>query len=147
MAQFSKRCRYELNQCMIAHLTRSVEETEDLTTDLSLSGLVVGDDTLVGGEDDETELSGREDGVAELLEVLELEVESGRDNTALVESTVEVNNDLVATLVIDDGELTDVALLLHSLEELDDDLGDGSEHNLVRAWNGQLIMSIDEEYD
>ena len=132
---------------MMALSTRSVEETEDLTTDLSLSGLVLGDDTLVGGENDVTELSGREDGVAELLEVLELEVESGRDNTALVESSVEVNNDLVATLVIDNGELTNIALLLHSLEELDDDLGDRSEHNLVRAWNGQLIMLMDEECD
>lgn len=132
---------------MMALSTRSVEETEDLTTDLSLSGLVLGDDTLVGGENDVTELSGRKDGVAELLEVLELEVESGRDNTALVESSVEVNNDLVATLVIDNGELTNIALLLHSLEELDDDLGDRSEHNLVRAWNGQFIMLMDEECD
>ena len=97
---------------------------------MGLSGLSVVEDTLVGGEDDVTELSGRQDGVAELLEVLELEIESGRDDTALVQSTVEVNNDLVATLVIDDGELVDVALLLHGSEELDDDLGDGSEHNL-----------------
>ena len=59
-----------------------------------LSGLVVIHDTLVGGEDDVTELSGWQDLVDEPLEVLELEVESWGDDTALVQSTVKVNNDL-----------------------------------------------------
>ena len=59
-----------------------------------LSGLVVIHDTLVGGEDDVTELSGWQDLVDEPLEVLELEVESWGDDTALVKSTVKVNNDL-----------------------------------------------------
>ena len=40
-----------------------------------LSGLVVVHDTLVGGQDNVTELSGWEDIVDELLEVLELTYE------------------------------------------------------------------------
>ena len=108
----------------------SVEETEDLSTNLGLSGGLVIHDTLVGGEDDVTELSGWEDLIDELLEVLGFKVESWGDDTAFVESSVEVNNDLSGSLVINDLEFTDVAVALHSSEELDNDLGDWSEHNL-----------------
>ena len=108
----------------------SVEETEDLSTDLVFSGLIVIHDTLVGGEDDVSELSGWENGVNELLEILKLEVESWGDNTALVESSVKINNDLSASGIIDDLEFTDVSVGLHASEELDDNLGDWSEENL-----------------
>lgn len=108
----------------------SVEETEDLSSDMLGSGFVVIHDTLVGGEDDETELSGGEDGVVEIFELGEGEVESGGDDTALVESTVELDNDLTGSGVIDDLELVDVAVLLHASEELDENLGDGAEEDL-----------------
>ena len=97
---------------------------------MCLSGLLVVDDTLVGGKDEETELSGRQDVVAELLEVLQLEVESRGDDSALVKSTIEIDDDLAISLIINDLELANVAVLLHDSEELDDNLGDGSEHNL-----------------
>jgi hypothetical protein len=91
-----------------------------------LSGLVVIHDTLVGSQDNVTELSGWEDLVDELLEVLELEVESWGDDTALVKSSVEVNDDLSGSTIIDDLEFVDVTVLLHLSKELDDDLGDWS---------------------
>ena len=97
---------------------------------MSLSGLLVIDDTLVGGKDEEAVLSGRQNTVAELLEVLQFEIESGGDDTTLVKSTVEVDNDLAISLVINDLEFINVAVLLHDSKELDNDLGDGSEHNL-----------------
>ena len=75
-------------------LWRSVEVSENLTTGMVRSGLIVVHDTLVGSQDDVTELSRWEDVVDELLEVLELKVESWGDNTALVKSSVEVNDDL-----------------------------------------------------
>jgi|TARA_B110000238_G_C15698100_1_gene257171 hypothetical protein len=95
-----------------------------------LSGLDVIHDTLVGSQDNVTELSGWEDLVDELLEVLELEVESWGDDTALVKSSVEVNDDLSGSTIIDDLEFVDVTVLLHLSKELDDDLGDWSEENL-----------------
>ena len=64
MAQFSKRCRYELNQCMIAHSTRSVEENEDLTTDLSLS--VVRQDCGIAFSDQPLDEGSLGHGVAQL---------------------------------------------------------------------------------
>ena len=87
-------------------------------------------DTLVGGEDNATELTGGEDGVGEVLEVLELQVETGGDDTALVEATVQVNDDLASAGIVNDGELVDVALGLHQAEDLDQNLGDGVEDNL-----------------
>jgi len=87
-------------------------------------------DTLVGGEEDVSELSGRKDGVNELLEVLKLEVESWGDNTTFVESSVKINDDLSVSGIIDDLEFTDVSVRLHASEELDNNLGDWSKHNL-----------------
>ena len=109
---------------------RSVEEAEDLSTNVLGSGLVVVHDTLVGGKDENTELSGGEDGVAEVLELLEGKIETGGDDTALVEATVEVDNDLAGASIIDDLELVDVAVSLHDLKELNEDLGGGSQDNL-----------------
>ena len=109
---------------------RSVEETEDLATDVLGTGLVVVHDTLVGGQDDDTELTRGEHSVAEVLELVESEIETGRDDTALVEATVKVDDDLAIASIIDNLELVDVAVLLHDTEELDQDLRDGSEDNL-----------------
>ena len=103
-----------------------------------LSGLVVVHDTLVGGEDNVAKLSGWEDIVDELLEVLELEVESWGDDTALVKSSVEVNDDLAGSTVINDLEFVDVSVLLHLSEELDDDLGHWSKENLNSYQNKNL---------
>ena len=126
-----------LNLIAFGRALNSVEEAKDLATNMVLSGLIVVDDALVGGEDDETELSRGKDLVAELLEVLELQIESGRDHSALVESTVQVDNNLAISLVIDDLELADVAVLLHGSEELDEHLGDWSQHNLE---NGLVVV-------
>ena len=95
-----------------------------------LSGLNVVDDTLVGSEDDETELSGWENLINELLEILQLEVESWGDDTALVQSSVKVDDDLAGSGIVNDLVLADVSVLLHKSEELDDDLGDWSKENL-----------------
>ena len=108
----------------------SVEESEDLTTDMLLSGLNVIKDTLVSGEDNKSELSGWENLVDELLEILELKVESWGDDTALVKSSIELDNDLSRSLIVNNLELVDVSLRLHDSKELDNDLGDWSEENL-----------------
>ena len=108
----------------------SVEETEDLAADMLGTSLVVVHDTLVGGKDEDTELSGGKDGVGEILELFEGKIETGGDNTTLVETTVKVDNNLAGASIIDDLELVDVAVLLHDLKELNENLGDGSEDNL-----------------
>ena len=79
-------------------------------------------DSLVGGQENVAELSGWEDVVKEGLEVFDFQVESWIDDSALVESSVQVNDDLSISSIIDDLEVVDVSVLLHLSEELDDDL-------------------------
>ena len=74
---------------------------------LSLGFFVI-HNTVGGGEDDISELSGWEDVVDELLEILDLEIVSGGDDSALVQSAVQLNNDLACSLVVNDFELIDV---------------------------------------
>ena len=93
----------------------SVEETENLAADSLSAGLFVVHNALVGGQDDETELTGGEDAVGEVFEVLELEVEAGRDDSALVEAAVEVNDNLAVAGIVDDVEVVNVTILLHNL--------------------------------
>ena len=100
----------------------SVEETEDLSSDMVLSGLNMVHNSLVGGKNDKTELSGWENTVNEFLEVLQFKVESWGDDTALVKSSIELNNDLSRSVVVNDFELVDISMLLHDSKELDNDL-------------------------
>ena len=89
------------------------------------------DDTEGGGEDDVAELTGGEDVLDPGFEFTDGGIITGRDGTALVEATVEVDDDLAGAAVIDEFEVINVALLLHDLEELNDDLGDGADDNLA----------------
>jgi len=113
-------------------LLLSVEETKNLTTDMSFSTLIVIHDTLVGRKHDIAELSGWKNLVNKFLEILQFEVESWRDDTALVKSTIQVNNNLTISGIINDLEGINVTMLLHDSKELDDNLGDWSDHNLFK---------------
>lgn len=86
----------------------SVEVAEDLTTDVLSLGFFVVHDTVGSGENDISELSWGEDVVDELLEVLEFKIVSGWDDSALVQSAVQLNNDLACSLVVNDFKLVDV---------------------------------------
>ena len=108
----------------------SVEETENLSTDMLGTSLVVVHDTLVGGEDNDSELTGGKHGVGEILELSKGKIETRRDDTAFVETAVKVDDDLAIASIVDDLELVDVAVSLHDLEEFDEDLGGGSKDNL-----------------
>jgi hypothetical protein len=59
------------------HSRRSVEEAEDLSSDMLGTSLVVVHDTLVGGEDEHAELTGWEDSVGEVLELFDGQIETG----------------------------------------------------------------------
>lgn len=107
-----------------------VEETKNLTSNVLSSGFFVVHDTSGGGKDDVTELSRRQKVGNPLLNVTNLDVESGRNNTSLVKTTVKLNNDLTRTVIIDVLELINVSVLLHDSQELDDDLGRRSNDNL-----------------
>lgn len=72
------------------------------------AGLLVVHDTSGGGQDNVTELTGRKQVGGPLLEIGKLDVETGGDNTALVDTTNELDNDLAGTVVINLLELANV---------------------------------------
>lgn len=113
--------------------SRLVEEANDLARDVLASGLLVVHDTGRGGQDDVAELTGREQLDNPLLELGEADVVAGGDDTGLVEAAVELDDNLAGAVVIDLLELANVTVALHDLEELDDDLGGRSDHDLTLA--------------
>jgi hypothetical protein len=91
------------------HLRYLVEEAEDLAGNVLAAGLLVVHDTSGGGQDDETELTGREELLHPLLHVLELDVVAGGDDTGLVEAAVKLDDDLAVAVVVNLLELANVA--------------------------------------
>lgn len=87
-----------------------VEETEDLAGNVLAASLLVVHDTGGGGQDDEAELTRGEELDSPLLEVTELDGVAGVDDTALVETAVQLDDDLAGTVVVNLLELANVAL-------------------------------------
>ncbi len=94
------------------------------------AGLLVVHDAVGGGEDELTELAGRQQIRSQLLDLGQGNVESRRDDTTLVQATQQVDDDLATSVVVDDLEVTNVTVLLHNLQKLDDYLGAGTDENL-----------------
>jgi hypothetical protein len=108
-----------------------VEEPNDLASNVLASSLLVIHDTSRGSENHVSELTGRKELDNPLLEITEADVVAGRDDTSLVESAVELDDNLAGAVVINFLELADVSVLLHDREELDDDLGRRSNQDLA----------------
>lgn len=104
-------------------------------------------DTSRSSQNKITKLTGRKQVGSPLFKVLELDVEAGRDNTTLVQTAVELDDDLARTMVVNLLKLTNVAyidmsllsscvlflhtVLLHDRKELDNDLGGRANHDLA----------------
>jgi hypothetical protein len=89
-------------------MTSLVEETKDLSGNVLPPGLLVVHDTGGGSEDDVAELTRRKQLDNPLLEVAELDVVAGRDDTGLVDAAVELDDNLAVAVVVDLLELADV---------------------------------------
>jgi len=66
-----------------------------------------------------------------LLEIPNGAVEPRRNDSTLVNPTGELDYDLARPVVVHNFELPDVPVLLHRLEEFDDNLGRGTDENLT----------------
>ena len=73
----------------------SIEETEDLATDVTVTGFIMGKHSLVCGNHQMSELSGRQDAVGPLLEISQCQIISGRNNPAFVDSTDQFDDNLL----------------------------------------------------
>jgi hypothetical protein len=77
------------------HLRHGVNsQSNDLAGNVLPAGLLVVHDTSRGGEDNVTELTRRKELDNPLLNLVELDVVAGRDTSALVDTTVELDDDL-----------------------------------------------------
>merc|ERR1719223_2614330 len=110
---------------------RSVEEAKNLATGLLSAGLLVVHDAVGGGHDHVAELAGRQEVGDVLVDGTDRDVEARGDDPALVDAAGQVDNELVAAVVVYDLELTNVAVLLHALQELDDHLGARTDEDLA----------------
>ena len=61
-------------------------------------------------ENDDTEATSGEEQVDPGLDLVDLDVVAGRDDTGFVQATVELDNDLSSTVIIDEFKLADIAL-------------------------------------
>jgi hypothetical protein len=106
------------------------EESQDLSTGVLSTGLFVVHDTVRGSEDQMTELTRWEQVGRQLFDLIQSNIKSWRNNAAFVQATQQVDDDLATSVVIDDLELSNVSVLLHNLQKLDDDLGTWANENL-----------------
>ena len=75
---------------------------------MSLSGFKVVHDSVISRQDYESELSGWQDLGQSLFEVSNLQVKSCGDNSTFIDSSVELNDNLAISLIINDFEFINV---------------------------------------
>ena len=78
-------------------------------------------------------MSRGEEVVGPLFDVSDANIESWRDDSAFVEPSSKVDDDLATSMVINDLELSDVPVLHHHSEEADYHLGRRSDEDLPLA--------------
>ena len=86
-----------------------VKESDDLASNVLASCLFVIHNASACGQDDVTELTRRQQLHDPFLEITELDIVAGRDDTSLVETSVELDDNLAAAVIVDFFELADVA--------------------------------------
>jgi len=99
-----------------------VKEPNDLSCNVFSSRLFVVHDARGGCEDNVAELTRWKELDNPLLEICETDVVPGRDDTSLVETAIQLNDDLARAVVINLFELTNVPVLLHDAQELNNNL-------------------------
>lgn len=86
-----------------------VEEAQNLATSVLSTGLLVVNNTRAGGQNNVAELTRWQQVDDLLLDIRYSQVETWADNTALVDASDQVDDDLSAPVVINDFELSDVS--------------------------------------
>ena len=110
---------------------------------MTLSGRFMIHNTGGGGQQELSELTRWQQLVHPLFHFSHLDAKTGRDDTTLVKSTIEMNDDFSIAMVIDDFELINVAMLLHGREELDGHLGRGSYQDLSLATSLCIVDGLE----
>jgi len=86
-----------------------VEEAKNLASGLPPARLLVRHDTIRRGKNDVSELTRGEEVGDPLLDLVDGDVEAGRDYAALVEAAVKLDDNLAGAVVVDNLELANVS--------------------------------------
>ena len=78
----------------------SEEKSKNFPTEMLPPGLLVVHDAPGGGEDNKSELSGRQKVVSPLLNISDGDVKPGRDYTTLVQTTSQIDNDFSSSMIV-----------------------------------------------
>ena len=92
-----------------------IEESNDLARDMLSPCLLMVHNARAGGQNDVAKLTRRQQLDNPLLEVAESDVVAGRDDTSLVKTAVQLNNDLPISVVINFLKFADVAFCKQSV--------------------------------
>lgn len=79
-----------------------VKVTQDLATSVLATGFLMVHNASRGSQDDKAKLTRGEQVFNPVFHLWNLDVKAGRDNTTLVEATVQVDDNLSRTVVIND---------------------------------------------
>lgn len=89
-------------------MVQLIEKADHLSADVLASRFFVIHNALRGGQHDVTELTAGKQVAGPHLDLVHLDIEAGRDATALVQTTNEIDHDLAGAVIIDHGDVTNV---------------------------------------
>lgn len=87
-----------------------IKETKDLATSMLATSFLVIHNASRGGQDKITKLTGRKQIGSPLFKILQLDVEARGDNTALVQTAVQLDDNLARAMIINFLKLANVTL-------------------------------------
>jgi len=119
---------------------RLVKEPNDLSGNVLASCLLVVHNTSRGCEDNVTELTRWQQLDDPLLEIGKTDVVAGRDDTSLVETAIQLDDNLAGSVVINLLEFANITVFLHDTKELDDNLGGRTDQDLSLS---RLLSVVD----
>ena len=105
--------------------------SKDLSSHVLPSGLLVVHDTGRSCQYDDAERTGGHEPVNPVFNLVERDVESGGNDTTLVDTAIELDDDLAGTVVVDVLKFVNVSVFLHDSQETDDDFRAGSDEDLA----------------
>lgn len=99
-----------------------IEKAQNLSSRLFTTSFFVGHDSICGRQDNVTELTTGQKVDNPLFDFGVLDIESRADDTTLVQSAIELDNNLICSVIINDFKFPNVSMLLHATKELDNNL-------------------------
>ncbi len=124
-----------LKYLKIRNYLLSVEKSNNLSSCMLVSRLLMIQHSISGGQNQISELSGGENVVRPLFQIFQLNIESRRDNPAFIDSSEKLHNDLSGPVVVNYFKFSNVASLLHELQEFYQDFWGRSNQHLSLSFS------------